>query len=67
MTPLITSTTDYLRGAVSELKQVRWPTRKQAIRLSIITMVFTFATAIAYGVVDFILGKGVSFLLNNFI
>ena len=60
---IISSTTEYFRGAVSELRQVRWPTRNQAIRLSMITIIFTFATAIAYGVVDFILGKGILSLL----
>ena len=54
---IVASTTEYFRGAVSELKQVRWPTRNQAIRLSLIVIAFTFATAIAYGIVDFILGR----------
>ncbi len=61
---LIVSTTDYFRGALAELRAVRWPTRKQAVRLSIITIIFTFATSIAYGVVDFILGRIVAFLLQ---
>jgi preprotein translocase SecE subunit len=61
---IITKTTDYFRGALEELHHVRWPTRKQAIRLSIITIIFTFATSIAYGVVDFLLGRGIAILLN---
>ena len=61
---IITSALDYFRGAVEELHHVRWPTRNQAIRLSIITIIFTFATAIAYGVIDFLLGRGVAVLLN---
>jgi preprotein translocase SecE subunit len=63
MNPL-EATTGYFRGAVSELKQVRWPTRNQAIRLSIITIIFTFATSAAYGVVDFSLGRIVALLLH---
>ena len=61
---IITSATGYFRGALEELHHVSWPTRKQAIRLSIITLIFTFATSAAYGVVDFLLGRGVSILLN---
>ena len=57
-------TTNYFREALKELHQVTWPTRNQAIRLSAITLVFTFATAIAYGVVDFALGRIVAVLLN---
>jgi len=59
----IASTTDYIQGALEELRHVRWPTRHQAVRLSIITIIFTFASSIAYGVVDFLLGRGVAFLL----
>ena len=61
---IITGATGYFRGAVSELKQVRWPTRNQAIRLSVITIIFTFATSAAYGVVDFSLGRVVALLLH---
>ncbi len=61
---IITATNDYFRGAIAELKHVRWPTRNQAIRLSIITIIFTFAAAFAYGVVDFVLGRIVSALLQ---
>lgn len=60
---IITQTTDYFRGSLEELKAVRWPTRNQAVRLSLITIVFTFASSIAYGVVDFALGRLVAFIL----
>jgi preprotein translocase SecE subunit len=63
MTPILSSTIEYFRGAVTELRQVRWPTRNQAVRLSLITIAFTFATAIAYGIVDFFLGRAMSALL----
>ncbi|HLC75880.1 MAG TPA: preprotein translocase subunit SecE [Candidatus Peribacterales bacterium] len=59
----VASTTAYIQGAIAELRHVRWPTRHQAVRLSIITIIFTFASSIAYGIVDYILGRGVSFLL----
>lgn len=61
---IIDQTIGYFRGSVLELRQVRWPTRHQAIRLSAITLAFTFAAALAYGVVDFALGKAVSILLQ---
>ncbi|MBT3835314.1 preprotein translocase subunit SecE [Candidatus Peribacteria bacterium] len=57
---IIELTMNYFRGAVSELHHVRWPTRKQAVRLSIITIIFTLCTAMAYGVVDFLLGRVVA-------
>ncbi|MDD5103654.1 MAG: preprotein translocase subunit SecE [Candidatus Peribacteraceae bacterium] len=57
-------TTEYLRGAVEELHHVRWPTRQQAVRLSLIVIAFVFCTAIFFGVVDFVLARIVSLLLS---
>lgn len=61
---LLTSTTRYFRGALTELHQVRWPTRNQAVRLSAIVLGFTLVAAAVYGVVDFLLGQGMKVLLN---
>ena len=57
-------TTAYLRGAVEELHHVRWPTRQQAMRLSLIVVAFVFGTAVVFGVVDFALARVVSLLLS---
>lgn len=54
---------DYFRGAVQELHQVRWPTRQQAIRLSIIVILFVAACTVVFGAVDFGLSRVVKFLL----
>ncbi len=43
----------FFQDAVVELRQVRWPTRHQAIRLSIIVLAFTFACTALLGAVDF--------------
>ena len=51
----------YLQDSVAELRQVRWPTRQQAIRLSIIVIAFTFACTVVLGAVDF----GLSTLLKE--
>ena len=57
-------TSDFLRGAVEELHHVRWPTRHQAVRLSLIVIAFVFGTAIIFGIVDFILARVVTLLLS---
>ena len=57
-------TSDYLRGALEELHHVRWPTRQQAVRLSLIVIAFVFGTAVIFGVVDFALARIVSLLLS---
>ena len=54
----------YINEAVAELHQVRWPTRHQAVRLSIITIGFTLANALAFGAVDYVLAVLVKVLLS---
>lgn len=51
----------YLRDSVAELRQVRWPTRQQAVRLSIIVIAFTLACTVLLGIVDL----GLSTLLKE--
>lgn len=53
----------YVQEAVEELNQVRWPTRQQAIRLSIIVLGFVFASSFALGFVDYLLNKLILVLL----
>ncbi len=54
----------YISEALEELHHVRWPTRQQAIRLSIIVIIFVFVTSAVFGVVDFGLSQVVKFMLN---
>ena len=58
------SLSTYINDAVAELRQVRWPTRQQAIRLSIIVVGFTLASSAVFGVIDYILATLVKFLLS---
>jgi preprotein translocase SecE subunit len=55
---------NYFRDAVQELNHVRWPTRQQAIKLSIIVLGFTLASSAAFGVVDFLLSRVVKIMLS---
>jgi len=54
----------YITEAIEELHRVRWPTRQQAIRLSIIVIIFCAVTSVAFGVVDFGLSNAVTLLLT---
>lgn len=47
----------YFIDSVSELKQVQWPPRKQAISLSIAVIVFSLVIAIFVQLLDYGLGK----------
>lgn len=54
----------YISDAISELRHVRWPTRHQAIRLSVIVIIFTACTSVAFGLIDYGLSVVVKFLLS---
>lgn len=55
----------YLRDSLQELHQVRWPTRRQAVRLSLIVTVFCLATSAFFGIIDFGLAEAVKALLTT--
>lgn len=46
------SLTSFVQDAVTELRQIRWPTRQQAVRLSIIVILFTVACTVIFGLID---------------
>ena len=48
---------NFFQESVVELRQVRWPTRQQAVRLSIIVIAFTLACTLVLGAVDFGLSR----------
>ena len=55
----------YFRSSLEELRHVRWPTQQQAIRLSVIVIVFIVVNALFFGLVDLLLTLTVRFLLPS--
>ena len=56
--------TKYFREAISELLRVSWPTRQQAVRLSVVVLAVTFVFAFAFGFLDVFLAWGYKALLK---
>ncbi len=56
--------TTYINESLAELRAVRWPTRHQAVRLSVIVVAFTFACGILLGVLDYVLSEGLMYILT---
>lgn len=54
---------NYIRGSVEELHQVRWPTRQQAVRLTIIVLIFILISSVIVGVVDAFLAQIIRLIL----
>jgi preprotein translocase subunit SecE len=44
----------YFRETVGELKKVNWPTRKEAINLTLIVLAVTFSMSAFLGLLDFL-------------
>ncbi len=59
------SPVSYIQESIEELHHVRWPTRQQAVKLSVIVLGFTVACAAAFGVMDFVLSEAVSAILPS--
>jgi len=47
----------YFRESIEELRQVRWPTQKQAIRLTVIVIGFIIVTSVFFGVTDLVFSE----------
>ena len=54
----------YLKSSFEELSKVTWPTKKQAVRLTIIVLVFCFIIGVALTGLDLLLNEGYEYLLN---
>lgn len=54
----------YIQESIAELHKVRWPTRQQAIRLSMIVIGFVAITSVLLGFIDYLLSQVISFLIN---
>ena len=53
----------YIQQSGAELRKVTWPTRSNAIRLSIIVVIFSLAMAVGIGLVDFALTKALQIII----
>ena len=54
----------YFKSCFEQLSKVTWPTKKQAVRLTIIVLVFCFIFGVALTGLDLLLNEGHEYLLN---
>ena len=54
----------FLRDAKTELKKVKWPTRKELIASTVIVIVLVLAVALFLGLIDFGLMKAIKGILG---
>ncbi len=54
----------YFKESFAEMRQVTWPTKNQAIRLSLIVLIFSVIAAVLVGAIDLIFSYGYQELLK---
>ena len=55
---------NYINESLEELRHVRWPTRRQAIRFSAVVIAFTGISALVFGIIDIGLSELMKLLLS---
>ncbi len=60
-----TSPITFVKQSYDELKKVTWPTRSEITRLTVSVIIISAIVGIFIGAVDYVLTKGLTFLLNR--
>ncbi|KRT67266.1 MAG: preprotein translocase subunit SecE, preprotein translocase subunit SecE [candidate division WWE3 bacterium CSP1-7] len=55
----------FLRESWAELKNVVWPTRKQAVRLTLTVLAITFGVAGFAALLDYVFSRMLNFLVSK--
>ena len=55
---------NYLKNSFEELSKVTWPTKNQAVRLTIIVLVFCFIIGLALMGLDLLFNEGYEYILS---
>ncbi len=56
---------NYLRDTLHELKQVSWPTQKQAFLYTVLVIVISVIVAFFLGAFDFAFTRGIEFIVGR--
>jgi preprotein translocase subunit SecE len=60
------SLNNYLKATAAEMRQVSWPSQRQAFLYTILVIVIATVVSLFLGVFDFLFAQGVDFIINNF-
>ncbi len=56
----------YIRATMAELRQVVWPTQKQALAYTVLVIIISTIVALYVGAFDYLFSKGIDLLINRF-
>ena len=54
----------FFRESLAELRKVHWPTREQTTQMTIMVIIFSLATGVVLGGLDFVFAQLVTFLVG---
>ncbi len=58
--------TTYFRATYAELRQVSWPSQKQALLYTLLVVAISVIVALYVGAFDYLFSQGLNFLVNTF-
>lgn len=58
------TTFEWIKSARRELNNVSWPTRNEVLNLTAVVFVITVIISLYLGVIDFLLSRGITFILG---
>lgn len=62
----MTQLVKYIHATFAELRQVSWPTRKEAITYTALVIVIATIVALYVGAIDYLFSQGINMLINRF-
>lgn len=60
------SLSNYLKATAAEMKQVTWPSQRQAFLYTVLVIVIAALVSVFLSVFDFLFGQAVDFIIHNF-
>lgn len=54
----------YIKETIGELKKVNWPTRQEAINLTIVVLIVTFSMSVVLGLLDLLFSRIFALILS---
>jgi preprotein translocase subunit SecE len=57
---------NYFKATLAEMKQVSWPTQRQAFLYTLLVILISVLVSLFLGAFDFIFSQGIDFVINRF-
>jgi preprotein translocase subunit SecE len=62
----MTQLVKYIKATMAELRQVNWPTQKEALTYTVLVIVVSAVVALYVGAFDYLFSQGINILIHTF-